>query len=374
MSMDRSTAFKLWIPVIALSGAVAGCGTFGWGDPSAEDIEAALRVGDYAKGRDLLTQATEDGDASADVLTLSARIHLDAGDGIRAEKALREAALERPASKPIQALLGEALARQRKPQPALSLTKKSGDRSAYFYVVGLNALFADDAWKARENFEKAYEIDPGNERIAIDLAYARSNLGLFDLATEVAGKTSVDMPANLRAHKALADIALRKHDTKAALLAYERILKISPNDEGALLAKARTLIMARKYAAADTLLQSLPDEVRGANETKVMLGKVAARRGRFEEAYEHFSGVRDAVETDDEAMFLFGLTNVRRGQPWTGINLMEAALRSRPDLPEYHAGVIHALQSVGDAETVKQRIATIPENLRNAKELSAHLR
>jgi thioredoxin-like negative regulator of GroEL len=369
--MIRTRAILQSISVLAMAVSMAGCDLpFGWGDPGAEDIAAALRAGDYIKGGQLVAEATEDGDANADILLLSARINLDAGDGIRAEKDLREAALKQPASRVIKALLGEALARQRKPRQADAVTAQSGDKSAVAYVAGLNALFAGDDWKARESFEVAYLLDPKNDRVAIDLAYARAQLGLFDLASDLAGAVSRQMPAHLRAHKAMADIAQREHDEAGALLAFDRILNLSPADEGALMGKARTLISARRYKAADAIIAEFPAEMQNTDETRVMRGKVAARRARYEEAYNQFSLVRDVLETDDEAMFLFGVANVRRGQPWTGISLMEAALRSRPDLPEYHAGVISALKSVGDVDAAKQRIAAIPPSLRASRELA----
>ena len=271
--------------------------------------------------------------------------------------------------KTVQPLLAEAFARQGKADKAEALAAKAEDKAAISIVKGINAWRSDNPWRAREAFEVAYKLAPDNHRLSLDLARARAELGLFPEAQTLTAKATKAESRNIAARILSGDIAMRQRDYARAGAFYQAALKISPGNGTALVGKANSLYAKRKWKAADGLLAGLSPNLAAREDVQLLRGKIAARRKRFDAARTHFAGSGDLIGQDDEAMFLAGKAQAHQGQHWKAVRLMEAALRIRPDLPEYHAGLINAYRKAGDETSAKAKIAAIPPSLREAKEL-----
>lgn len=356
--MIRAAFFAITATAAAL---LSSCSN---GGVSPSEIQAALSSGDYARAATLAQAAYEAGESSGEIRYLDALTDLATGDGIGAETNLRAAQAAGIAQAKITPLLAEALARQGKAEEAAALAAKSGGTTTAAIVSGLNAWQAGDPWTAREAFEPALAAAPGNHRLALDLAQVRAELGLFDAALSLCERTAKAQPKNIRAPIIRGDIQMRAHDFAAAKTAYDDALQLLPGNSTALNGKARALYQMRDYTAASAMLSALPDDLRQRSDMQILSAKIAARQGRYDAAHMIFSGLGDGLYNDDEALFLAGAAMGHQGQHWKSARLIEAALRIRPDLPEYHAALIAAYRAAGDEQSASRAIAAIPANLR----------
>ena len=357
------------LPALAAFALLAGCSFSGGDEASPAAIRAAIQQGDYGRAQSLVAAAYEAGESNGQTRLLAGLTDLATNDGIGAETNLRAAQSSGVAKKTVQPLLAEALARQGKADDATALAAKAGNKAAIAIVKGINAWRANDPWRAREAFEAAYKLAPDNQRLALDLAEARAALGLFPEALALTAKAAKAESRNIRARILSGDIAMRQRDYARATTFYQAALKISPGNGTALVGTANALYAKRKWKAANGLLAGLSPNLAAREDVLLLRGKIAARQKRFDAARTFFAGSGDLIGQDDEAMFLAGQAQAHQGQHWKAVRLMEAALRIRPDLAEYHAGLIKAYRKAGDETSAKAKITAIPPSLRKAKEL-----
>ena len=357
------------LPALAAFALLAGCSFSGGDDASPAAIRAAVKQGDYGRAQSLVAAAYEAGESNGQTRLLAGLTDLATNDGIGAETNLRAAQSGGVAKKTVQPLLAEALARQGKADEAKTLAAKAGSKAAIAIIKGINAWRANDPWLAREAFEAAHKLAPDNQRLALDLAEARAALGLFPEALALTAKAAKAESRNIRARILSGDIAMRQRDYAGAKAFYQAALKISPGNGTALVGKANALYTGGKIKAADGLFAGLSPNLAAREDVQLLRGKIAARQKRFDAARTFFADSGDLIGQDDEAMFLAGQAQAHQGQHWKAVRLMEAALRIRPDLPEYHAGLIKAYRNAGDETSAKARLAAIPPSLRKAKEL-----
>ncbi|MEE9432961.1 MAG: tetratricopeptide repeat protein [Sphingorhabdus sp.] len=357
----KVTRFPLAIAATCL---LAACNIGGSNAPDAQLIEQVYERGNFGKARGLIASAFKAGESNGKIRLIAAQVDLARGDGTGAETSLHAAKSAGIAEKTILPLLAEAQARQQRPEKAIASAKKSGRKATIAFVRGLNAWAANKPWDAREALEEAYRLDSTNHRLAIDLARARSELGLFPEAREAVRRVQKAQPENIIAALTLGDIDMRARDYKAAEAAFIAALNLAPGSNNAQAGLAGALYAQKKFGAALKRLHGLPKGVVQRPEMQLLAGKIAVRQARYANARTHFANARDLVESDSEAMFLSGKTLLKLGQPWKAIHLMEGALRSRPDLPEYHGGLIRAYRAAGDESAAQAKLAAIPGSIR----------
>lgn len=367
--MRINPRLKIVIAAAMLVTMPSACGLGAGEDTSPRAIRSAYEQGDFGRAQSLIAAAFETEDVGGETRLLAGLNDLAIGNGIGAENHLRIAQRMGIAADSITPLLAEALARQGKIEAAKSLAVKSGNTAILAIVDGIAAQSADQPWQAREAFERAYRLIPQNRRLAIDLAAMRAQLGLFDEALQLATMVSAAQPRNIRARNMAGDIHLRLREYPAAEAAYDKALIIQPENVAALTGKARAMYGQKKWAAAEKLLTALPGDLAIREDVQLLRGKIAARQRRHDEARTLFADAGDNLFGDDEAMFLAAQGFTREGQYWKAIRLLEASVRARPDLPEYHADLIRAYRAAGDNAAAAARLAAVPPDLKNAPEL-----
>ena len=347
-------------PLLAL--LLVSCSGENETDFSPAAIEKQIDDGDYGKARYLTSLAFQSGEVSPQTRILAAQIDLAQIDGIGAESNLRAAMESGIGKQKIYPMLAEALARQNKPEITLKIARESGSKATQYFVTGLLGLHEKQIWQARQDIEKAHKLAPDNHRISIELAYVRAELGLFDPALQLAGRAAKDEPRNIKAHEAVAEIAMRKQDFPKAIQSFDEILNIASGNRSAIAGKARALVASGKLNTAKKHINALPPILIENDDMQMMLGKIAAQQNKFQKAVTHFANAGQMVKADSEAIYWSGITQLNLGQPWKAISLIEEAVRARPDLPEYRAKLIETLLFVGDETGAKIRIAEIPAN------------
>lgn len=353
----------------ALAFMPAACGLGAGNDISPPAIRAAFDQGDFGRVQSMVAAAFAAGEVSGEIRLLAGLNDLSIDDGIGAENNLRIAQNMGIAADVTGPLIAEALARQGKNDAAKALAAAGNHPAAAAIVEGIAARMTDQPWQAREAFERAYQLSPQNQRLALDLAEMRAQLGLFGEALRLTKSVAAARPRNIRARIITGDIHRRLRDFSAAKTAYDSALKIRPENAAALTGKAHAIYGQNEWAAAEKLLSGLPDDLTNREDIQRLRGKMAARQGQHAKARSLFAGAGDSLFGDDEAMYLAAQGFTREGQHWKAVRLLESAVRARPDLPEYRAGLIGAYRAAGDDAAAAKARAAIPPGLLSAPAL-----
>lgn len=368
--MEPYRRFKILLAAAAITAVLSACGVGTGEDTSPQAIRRALEQGDFGRVQSLVAAAYDAEEISGETRLLAGLNDLAISNGIGAENHFQVAKNMGIAAATIDPLLAEALARQGKIEEARHLVTKANDTAASAIVEGIAARIADQPWQAREAFERAYRLNSKNQRLALDLAEMRTQIGLFDDALRLTAQVIKAQPRNIRAYSLAGEVHMRRRNYAAAETAFAGALKIQPSNGGALTGKARAIYGQKKWAAAEKLLAALPGDLLDREDVQLLRGKIAARQRRHEAARTLFAGAGDSLFGDDEAMFLAAQGFAKRGEHWKAVRLLESAVRARPDLPEYHAGLIRAYRAAGDNAAAADRLAAVPLSLKDAPELS----
>lgn len=309
------------------------------------------------------------GAEAADIRILAAQLALARGDGIGAATNIEAAQRAGAAAAKLQPLLAEAYARQGKFEQAEKITRQIGNAALTAHITGLKHWADNEPWEAREALETAFAAAPDNARIALDVARARTELGLFPEAREAIAGVAKAQPKNMLAPLMLGLVEMRAREFDAARRAYAAALKIAPGSVDALLGQADALYASGDYAGAEKAIIALPREVAIRDEIQLLAGKIAVQKNDLDNARRHFANAGAQVDNDVEAQFLLAAVHAESGRHHKAVQLLENAVEARPDLPEYHAALIRAYRATGDEAAARLKRAKVPESLRDAKEL-----
>jgi len=357
----------------AVLALLSACGMGSDNAPSAKQISAAMEAGDLAGARRMIALAhaggANSGGEAAEIRVLAARLALARGDAIGATTnldAAQQAGADAAALLPLRA---EALARQGKFEQAEKAAKQSGDAAVTAHVAGLKHWADNEPWEAREALETAFAATPDNTRLALDVARARTELGLFPEARAAIARVAKAQPKNMLAPLMLGMVEMQAREFDAAGTAYAAALKIAPSSVDALLGQAQALYANADYAGAEKSIIALPRDVAMRPEIQMLAGKIAVQKKDLVNARRHFANAGAQVENDVEAQFLLAAVHAEGGRHHKAVQLLETAVAARPDLPEYHAALIRAYRATGDEAAALRKLAQVPEGLRDAKEL-----
>lgn len=337
--------------------------------PHTSEIKAAMNSGDLAKARRMIALAHGDGADSAALRILGAELALARGDGIGAATNIYAAQRSGAEEASVLPLLAEAYARQGKFDEALASAEQVADDGLLSHIKGLQHKAQDNPWEAREALEAAFAQLPENSRLAIDVARARSELGLYPEAREAISHVIKSQPKNMLAPLTLGMVEMEARRFDAAKRAYDAALKLAPGSADALIGSARALYAGGDYNAAKKAVIALPKDIELRPETQLLAAKIATRKKDYKAARTHFSNAGDLAESDAEAQFLLATIHVKNSRPYKAIRLLELAVEARPDLPEYHAALIRAYRETGDEAAAARKKAKVPASLQGAEEL-----
>ncbi len=183
---------------------------------------------------------------------------------------------------------------------------------------------------ALAHFQRAAELDPGNDRYRLELGSALTAVARLAEA-EATYRTLLDH-AELRPivlHN-LGNIALRRNQLEAALRHYEQALAERPD-----------YLLAR-YHHAVTLQQA----------------------GRYDEAYDSFRRAAQLEPTDEaeraihhDAIYRLGVLEMTRGDPQAAADALARLLRAVPDHPNALYGYGQALMMLGREQEAREAFA-----------------
>jgi tetratricopeptide (TPR) repeat protein len=277
--------------------------------PEAFVQDAAIRLAgkDYAGARKSAETALKMAPEDTRALYTLVETYTAQKQAAAAVLRVREFALARPASAPMQQLLGKMLA-------------ASGDRAG-----------------ARKAFEAAKAAAPNSQETDYSLAELDAAEGKTDDARRRLLGVVSSHPDNKAAHLVLAEFEMTKGgNTAAAIDQYRKVLAIDGEDAMAWNALAYMLAQSKQpdeaLKSAQKAKQLAPDSA-AVDDT---LGWVYYLQGSYPLSVVHLEAATSKQGTAVRKYHL-AMAYLKAGKPDRGRETLEAALRMNPNLPEAQA-------------------------------------
>ncbi len=201
-----------------------------------------------------LQNAIRDAPQDANLRARLARVYLQLGDPIRAEREARAAREHNAAEADYLPVLIDSLLRQGKYQD-LSDTVRPGNRPAALesqvrQALGVVAAHQHDIPKAQALLQDAIRLDPTAVQPKITLARLLGTSNAAE-ASRLLDEVLAANPRSVEALQVKGELARAKGDTKAALSDFDAALQVDPKNLAVRLSRASLNIAENKYAAAD---------------------------------------------------------------------------------------------------------------------------
>jgi len=289
--------------------------------------KAQLANGDSAAAKSTLTSATKAAGYNPQRQVQVAILQSAAGNLGGAAYCLDKALSTQPDFLPAMALMAEVELRMgdlaKTEKRAREIVTKHPKRAIGFSLLGDLALARADNGQAIENYRRAHQVEPSSET----LLRLFKNLKSQDLrkgADQMAEQWLKANPKDLQIQKALADSYARAANMSLARAAYEKALKIAPEDGEA--------------------LNNLANVLMALNDPSVV--KVA------EQAVAKSPGNTAAIDTLGWALF-------KSGQPDRALPFLRDARLRQPSNPEIGFHLATVLAAVGRKAEARAEIEAV---------------
>jgi len=248
------------------------------------------------------------------------------------------------------------------------------DTAANRYLLGRAYGMAEEYEKAREQFEFAFERDPGS-------AYAYHGLGAYHLvmgdldAAERNLKSAVQRDERFtRAHMELGKLYMAKQDRLAAQRQFVKVLNYEPGNNAVRTLLAYQYLKDKRWeSAADEFLVVLGKDADHVGALKGLAVTLSMQR-RTKEAIERFERVLELNPRDlDSYVFL---TNIYRGQgkKEEAIGVLERVLEILPENSPNARAVREEIQNIREGRMSRDARVTLPLLLEQLKTGSPEVR
>jgi cytochrome c-type biogenesis protein CcmH/NrfG len=225
-----------------------------------------------------------------------AEVELRQGDQAKAEKRARDIVASQPKRAVGYSLLGDiAMAR------------------------GQNAL-------ALDNYRRAYQLEPSTETL-LRLSRAMGDQDGGKAAAQLAEQWTKTHPKDIQSQKALADGYARTGNLPQAKLAYERALKIDPDDAEVLNNLANVLLLLKDSGAVKVAEQAIAKNP-GNAATIDTLGWALLKNGQSDRALQLLRDARLRQPGNPEIAYHLATALAQAGRKTEAKSELESALRS----------------------------------------------
>ncbi|MBW2268170.1 MAG: tetratricopeptide repeat protein [Deltaproteobacteria bacterium] len=350
--------------------------------PRAYEQLASLFMNQERAGdaHELLSKGVESEEDPVPVLYLLARLHRSEGNENEAEALLQRAALERPDDPQVHLVLASYLVRQDQFDGALvaigrALELDPSEKRALLQKaeVLMELGFRHDreggAEEARQILDQILAEEPSNGYALV--ADGKYKLGTGDLsgatrALRAALETQPnwaqayyllglalaaqqDFPAarnefaksleldasQVRAKAALAEAHFRLGEWSYCVERSRDYLKVHPEDNGARLMLAQSLVRLDRISEAETELNGIPDELRN-GEILFALGRIQESKRDLDGAREYMLAAHEALPGNWEVLQALLVLDRLQGRLQESTVRIAAALEAKPDDAKLH--------------------------------------
>lgn len=291
--------------------------------------KAQLANGDSAAAKSTLTSATKAAGYNPQRQVQVAILQSAAGNLSGAAYCLDKALSTQADFLPAMALMTEVELRQGDPakaeKRARDIVVKHPKRAIGFSLLGDIAVARSDKVQAVENYRRAYQAEPSSETL----------LRLFKNLNGQEGRKTADQmaeqwlkvnPRDLRVQKALADSYARAANMPLARTAYEKALKIAP-DDGEILNNLANVLMKLKDPSAVKVAEQALAKSPGNAATIDTLGWALFKSGQPDKALPFLRDARLRQPSNPEVGFHLAAVLAAMGKKAEARVEVEAALK-----------------------------------------------
>jgi len=307
---------------------------------AATDSPAAVKSADqYVASGNLkaaaieLQNAVREAPQDAKLRTRLARVFLQLGDPVSAEREARAARERNGAEADYLPVLTEALLRQGKFSDLADLVSP-GNRppaleSKVRWALGLAAAGLHDNVKAQALLQDSIRLDPTAVPPKIALARLVAASKPAEAATLLDAALAAD-PRSVDALQVKGELARAHGDTQAAMSDFDAALKIDPKNARVRLSRASVNIDAGKYDAANEDLDPVLKASPGNFMANYLRGVEDAKRGKYADADRRFDRLSPMFSQFPIGYYLQGATKFALGQYAQAETILERYLALAP--------------------------------------------
>jgi len=251
---------------------------------------------------------------NAEARAMLARISLETGDPLSAEKEARRAlALNYPAEQ-MAPVLGRALAYQGKYQDALNALEKLTPSADVLALRGSIYVGLGKGEDAEQAFTAAIEKQPGHGDALVGLARWKASQQDWTTAGRLVEGALKAHPDHVGAWQLKGDLLRVQNKSAEALAAYRQILKIKPDHRTAHLEQAALNIAAGKYDIAQADINAARKTTPNSFLVAYHQALLDYTQGKLKEAQTNLLKVLQVAPDDKPSQLLAGAVALKLGQ------------------------------------------------------------
>ncbi len=190
---------------------------------------------------------------------------------------------------------------------------------------------AKDRNAAREELKSLAGQHPTDAAVHYNLALSYWAGGEANQAWREAAKSAQLVRDYAAPRLLLAEIALRTHNSAAAMEAAQEVLTLDPDNAAARLARAEALMQIKSYGLAGSELEALENIQPNSEAVELAAAKLAATRRNYAQADAIYARVYHAGSADLAPLESLVRLCVQEGQPEKAETLLNAELKRHPD-------------------------------------------
>jgi tetratricopeptide (TPR) repeat protein len=290
-------------------------------------------------------------------------VDLATGQGDAAFRALNDARKEGASPRVLAPLEAEVTLQIGQADKAITLLKALGpaDAGTVHHVTGLKFFTMGNLPQAETELAQAHAIDPANCAYALDDAFVKARLGLFDAAIAEVTSLIQIRPRYMLGIMFIASTNAQKNDHAAALAAYQKALQVQPTNPEALTGAAEMYIALGQNAKARAMLDAA-DKAGGSIPRDTFLrGIIYGHEGQLDKALDLLMTSDIDVGTDADAADIAGNAYMKQNQPLAAVTDFQSAVQLRPDVPKYRLDLANAQLAFGDITAAKATMRALGE-------------
>jgi len=233
-------------------------------------------------------------------------------------------------------------------EQAREILKAFPGHAQALFILAAASRAQGDAAQAREILERLVKALPQSADARYELGLALSDLGENRSAIEILTQATRINPKHAHAWRALGDERTLVGDAGGADEAYARHIEASANDPKLL--EAAAALCENRLAVAERMLRGFlkihPTDVSAIR----MLGEIASRLRRYDDAEKLFGRALELAPGFDAARNCYAAILYRNGKPQGAIEQADILLKRSPRNPGYLAVKAASLSLVGEYE------------------------
>jgi putative PEP-CTERM system TPR-repeat lipoprotein len=312
---QKALRASVMLSTLLVIAGLSGCGKSETSASLLADAKQYQQKGDHKAALIQLKNAASKNPEDAEVRYELARLYIDTGDAVSADKEIRKAmslGTDRARALP---LLAKALLLQGKAQEALDASNEGAAQAGPELLATRGDAFAaiNDVAKATEAYEAALAAKPGHAAALTGLArlaMVRQDTAAANTYMEQALAANPKDPAVWMFKGAMLR-ATGKADE--ALAAYGEVIKLKPDHMNALVERAQIQIDAQKYEAAQADLTAARKAAPNALIVKHAQALLYFKQNKFAEAKESLQQVSKLAPDFMPAVLLSGAVDLNLG-------------------------------------------------------------